>query len=204
MAQTLQPLPQSGLSLYPGYLATKPETFHVKGRNAFSGKASYLISYASHSGEALTPYLEIIQDKKGNIIFKTLQGEEVMRIVKEVVSWSGKTTYRGSKGDGVEMWNLRLKTTLRRTEYNVKFIDASLAATQIQVQNKVSDAEKGILINGQPGVTMSRQGKWEHLHRVDLVNVAPGMDILLALGVNWIRADKQNEDKNLIVAAVTG
>jgi hypothetical protein len=31
---------------------------------------------------------------------------------------------------------------------------------------------------------MSQHKKWSHMHRIDIVNVAPGMDILLALGVN--------------------
>jgi hypothetical protein len=70
------------------------------------------------------------------------------------------------------------------------------------VQNKVHGAEKGVLVNGQPGATMSRHEVWSHVHRIDLINVAPGMDILLALGVNWVRADKQKQDSKAAAAAV--
>jgi hypothetical protein len=119
MAQNLAPLPQPGLSIYPGYIATKPETFVAKGRDAWSDKASYLISFASPTGEALAPFLEIVESKKKNISFKTLQGQEVMRIVKEVSSWSGKTQYHGMRGDGVEVWHLKLKSGLTKTDYRM-------------------------------------------------------------------------------------
>lgn len=58
--------------------------------------------------------------------------------------------------------------------------------------------EKGILIDGTPVATMSRHEPWSHIARHDLVHVAPGMDILLALGVNWIRADKQKQDAETV------
>jgi len=69
------------------------------------------------------------------------------------------------------------------------------------VQNKVYGAEKGVLINGQPGATMSRHEAYSHMHRIDIINVAPGMDILLALGVNWIKADKQKQDAKIAAGA---
>lgn len=89
MAQNLPPLPQPGLSLYPGYIATKPESFIAKGRDSWSDKASYLISFCSPTGEALAPFMEIVETKKNMISFKTMKGQEMMRIVKERHSWSG-------------------------------------------------------------------------------------------------------------------
>jgi hypothetical protein len=71
------------------------------------------------------------------------------------------------------------------------------------VQNKVQGADKGILVNGQPAATMTRHEEWKHVHRMDIISVAPGMDILLALGVTWIRADKQKQDTKTAVAAAT-
>jgi hypothetical protein len=38
---------------------------------------------------------------------------------------------------------------------------------------------------------------------MDIINVAPGMDILFALGVAWIRADKQKQEEKGIVSAAT-
>jgi len=65
---------------------------------------------------------------------------------------------------------------------------------RVEVHNKIHGQDKGIVIEGHPVATMSRLGAWKHVARHDLVHVAPGMDILLALGVNWIRADKQKQD----------
>ena len=121
MAQSLAPLPQPGLSIYPGFMATKPEVFVAKGRDAWSDKASYLISYSSPSGEPLAPFLEIIEQKKKQISFKTMQGREVMRIVKQPHTWSG-TEYHGMRGDGNEAWYLKLKSSLTKTEYRMLII----------------------------------------------------------------------------------
>jgi hypothetical protein len=58
----------------------------------------------------------------------------------------------------------------------------------------VKGRQKSILVNGQPGATMWKDEGWTRKNRQDTVNVAPGMDILLALGVNWIRLDKAKQD----------
>jgi hypothetical protein len=118
MALKLAPLPQPGFNIYPGFIATKPETFVAKGRDGWSDKASYLISYASPSGEALAPFLEIVEHKRKQISFKTMQGQEVMRIVKQPHTWSG-TEYHGMRGDGNEVWKLKLKSSLTKIEYRM-------------------------------------------------------------------------------------
>ena len=116
MALRLPPLPQPGLNVYPGFIATKPETFVAKGRDSWSDKASYLISFSSPTGEALAPFLEIVEQKRNQISFKTMQGQEVMRIVKQKHAFSG-TEYHGMRGDGKEIWYLKLKSGLTKTEY---------------------------------------------------------------------------------------
>ena len=78
--------------------------------------------------------------------------------------------------------------------------EPSLAALGVSVQSKVQGFDKGIIVNGQLGATMSRHEAWSHVSRHDIVNVAPGMDILLALGVSWIRADKAKQDTATAVA----
>jgi hypothetical protein len=50
---------------------------------------------------------------------------------------------------------------------------------------------------------MSEQDAWAHIHRHDVIHVASGMDILLALGVNWIRTDKQAAEEKAFVSALT-
>lgn len=78
--------------------------------------------------------------------------------------------------------------------------EPSKASQRVSVDNKVQGQDKGILVNGVPAATMSRHEAWSHMSRHDLVHVAPGMDILLALGINWIRADKQKQDSKTAVA----
>lgn len=73
----------------------------------------------------------------------------------------------------------------------------------ITIENKVQGQDKGILVNGTPAATMSRFEEWSHMNRHDLIHVAPGMDILLALGVNWIRTDKQEQDTKTAISAAT-
>ena len=118
MAQNLAPLPQPGFSIYAGFIATKPETFVAKGRDSWSDKASFLISFSRPTGEPLAPFLEIIEEQKKQISFKTMQGQEVMRIVKQTHPWSGKgTEYHGMRGDGTEIWYLKLKQGWSSTDY---------------------------------------------------------------------------------------
>lgn len=75
------------------------------------------------------------------------------------------------------------------------------AGKRISIENKVMGQDKGILVDGVPVATMSKFEEWSHINRHDMIHVAPGMDILLALAVNWIRTDKQEEDAKMVVAA---
>ncbi|KAJ4364488.1 hypothetical protein N0V83_009082 [Neocucurbitaria cava] len=200
-AANLAPLPQPGLPIFPGFTAQKPCTFLMKGQDLWSNKASFLISHASPSGEAGAAFLEIREREKNQISFLTTggggdgDGREVMRIVKKCHSgWSKSksgTEYHGLRGDGTEAWCLKLHSGWSGTDF---------AGHDIQVQNKILGQEKGILMDGNPVATMSRHEAWSHMARHDLIHVAPGMDILLALGVNWVRADKQKRDTQAVVA----
>ncbi|KAF2821219.1 hypothetical protein CC86DRAFT_459364 [Ophiobolus disseminans] len=204
MAQILAPLPLPGFSLHSGFMATKGHTFVAKGRDSWSDKASFLVSYASPTGEAIAPFLEIVEEQKKQISFRTMEGQEVMRIVKQTHAWGFKpTTYHGMRSDGVEAWSLKLKQNLSGTQYQVTINGTSAASSNVMMQNKVNGAEKGVLINGQLGASMSRHEVWSHMHRIDLINVAPGMDILFALGLNWIRADKQKQEEKAAISAAT-
>jgi hypothetical protein len=120
MAQNLAPLPQPGFSIYPGLLATKPETFLSKGRDVYSDRASFLISYLLPNGEAGTPFLDIVEEQRKQISFRTMQGQEVMKIVKQKHNWSGKATeYHGMRGEGNELWYLKLRSGSSGTEYRM-------------------------------------------------------------------------------------
>lgn len=92
----------------------------MKGRELWSDKASFLISFANPVGEAGTPFLELREDTRNNISFKTLDGKEVMRIVRQKHNWSGKgAEYHGMRGDGNEVWYLKLNRRLKGTDYGV-------------------------------------------------------------------------------------
>lgn len=128
VAQNLPPLPQPGLSIYPGFIATKPETFVTKGRDSWSDKASYLISFAGPNGEELSPFLEIKEERRKNISFKTMKGQEVMRIVKQTHMW-GSPEYHGMRGDGKEIWYLKLHSGLTSTDYSKRTTQQALTSS---------------------------------------------------------------------------
>lgn len=49
---------------------------------------------------------------------------------------------------------------------------------------------------------MSQNEAYDHLRREDIVHVAPGMDILVALGASWARYDKGKEDEKEAIDAL--
>lgn len=62
--------------------------------------------------------LDIFQDSRNAVSFRTPQGQEVLRIVKQNNWSSWKTiTHCGVRGDGVEMWRLKISSRWMGTEY---------------------------------------------------------------------------------------
>lgn len=63
----------------------------------------------------------------------------------------------------------------------------------IEVESKTSIGGLGLLVNGNLAMAGTKPNvmKW---NRENVVNVAQGMVVLLALGLNWIRYDKQDMD----------
>lgn len=55
------------------------------------------------------------------------------------------------------------------------------------------NAKKGVLLDGNPVVAMGQQGFWKHTHREDVMHVAPGMDVVLALAVNKMKIDQKHD-----------
>jgi hypothetical protein len=108
-AQISEPLTQPGLSVHPEYVATSPKSFFVKRRNAMADRATFLIFYLAPAGGAGDSFLEIIEEQRNTIIFRTTQGQEVMRIVRVTHRWSSKPIeYHGMRGAGNEVWCLNL------------------------------------------------------------------------------------------------
>jgi hypothetical protein len=85
----------------------------------------------------------------------------------------------------------------------VSINDLAAASNHVLVQNKVLCTDKGILFKKTPAMTKKRYEEWKHLHGMDIFNVTPGMNILLALGVAWIRADKQKQEEKVAISAAT-
>jgi hypothetical protein len=83
----------------------------------------------------------------------------------------------------------------------LNIVDKAVSSSNVSVAKKVQGADVGIMVNGQPAALMSQEGKWKHAMRHDLVHVAPGMDILLAVGIAWVGADKQKKDAKVAVMA---
>jgi hypothetical protein len=118
MAATLAPLPQPGFTIFPGFTATKPETFVAKDLDGFGSLASCSVSFCSPAGEPGAPFLKIKEDHKNLISFRTIEGQEVMCILKKASAWHFKSNeYTGMKPDGTEVWHLKLKKGWTRSDY---------------------------------------------------------------------------------------
>lgn len=62
--------------------------------------------------------MRIDEEEKRTVVFRMPNGQEAMRIVKQVHKWSGKSPeYHGYTPDGRELWHLSLKSGLLRTKY---------------------------------------------------------------------------------------
>jgi len=52
--------------------------------------------------------------------------------------------------------------------------------------------------NGHVVCTISKHEAWSHMRKEDLLNIAPGMDILLAVGIAYVRYDKQKTQAKIV------
>lgn len=207
----LPALPAPGLALHsPNYIAQTPTLLLVKESSGnWSTKNALTVT---RQGGA---FLEGREEQRREMVFRTPSGHEVLRVKKQVHEWSGRgEEYHGMRPDGSRAWHVKLHRGLTGTDYRMWSSWLVVAGRHMQVltlpgltifptpraeqtmlvKNKVLEQEKGVLWNGYVVTTMSMHQKWKHLHREDLLNIAPGMDILLALGVCYVRYDKQKTD----------
>jgi hypothetical protein len=114
----LSALPQPGLPLFPGFIAQKAETFFVKADRTSTGRAHYAVTSTSTDGAPNTPFMRIDEEHKDTMVFRLVDGREVMRVEKQVHKWSGKSTeYHGCTPDGNKLWHVALHQGLMKTEY---------------------------------------------------------------------------------------
>jgi hypothetical protein len=99
------------------------------------------------------------------------------------------------------IWHGWITSGRVNTAKELTFKDKAAASSAVAVQNNVMGGNKGVVVNGQPAMTTSQHEKWKHMKRHDIIHVAPGMDILLALGVSWITSDKAKQDGKAVVEA---
>ncbi|KAL1795916.1 hypothetical protein ACET3X_006140 [Alternaria dauci] len=192
MAPTLPPMPLPGLVIVPNWTAQHQESFLMKNEDTPKGKCQSLVSYLTPDGKAGAPFLQIKEEEPDVILFRTMEGQEAMRINVERHNIKLKTEYRALRSaDAKAIWDVHLKISWRVPRWDLLIHDKYLENQSIEFEKDVAGEEKGLVANGIPVMTVSRHAKWAHRHAEWEVHVAPGMDLLLALGMAWIRSDQQ-------------
>ncbi|KAF2265017.1 hypothetical protein CC78DRAFT_567816 [Lojkania enalia] len=193
----LAPVPQPGLMLFPSFIAQRLETFFFKEMKSTSKGKQCLISFQSAHGPA---FLQVNEENRKTMVFRMMNGKEVMTIVKQEHHWSGKRPeYHAYSPEGTRIWHLILKGSFK-TEYRLSLFPQSPQPLFNTEVSKVFGGNLGILVLGNPAMVATKPNAWKS-ERENYINIAPGMDILLALGVNWIRFDKQEMDRKGLTEA---
>ncbi|KAF2187951.1 hypothetical protein K469DRAFT_704229 [Zopfia rhizophila CBS 207.26] len=200
----LNPIPPPGLVVFPEYTALKQEALLMKETKKHWTRDNIIVSFKGPDSGIDQAFIEIDEVQKRTYVFKNVNtGQEIMRIVKEEHSLS-PNVYHGMSAAGEEKWTLRLKRhSFSPTEYILQ-IHPSLPSQQaltLPIEPKVQGQTKAILYNGNAVATMDQPESWSHYRREDLVYVAAGFDIMVALGVSWVHIDKQREDAMAAAAA---
>jgi hypothetical protein len=121
MADQLTPVPAPGFTLIPGFTAQQPETFITKERDTWKWKqCSYTVSRPTSDGKPGNPYLEIVGQSRKEVIFKTVEGRELMRIAKENRLLKAPV-YHGISPEGNELWSLVAKSGFSREKWGMKY-----------------------------------------------------------------------------------
>jgi hypothetical protein len=220
-APQLPCLPAPGLSIIPGFVATKQE--HLILKTTYNHWTRETISVSRAEGEDSTlpePFLEIVEAQRKDIlkslglkrdvrdwILKTTgeEGREVMRLRAEK-HFLGTDIYRALDANDTEQWKVEVERhLLDHTDYQLTVHPTPTVpyAPDLRLQNRILGFEKGILWNERPVAVMTEGLRAK---RTDHVHVAQGMDILLVVGMAFIRREKQkgDEDEDELFGAVPG
>ncbi|KZM21295.1 hypothetical protein ST47_g7591 [Ascochyta rabiei] len=210
MTDRLLPLPLPALTLIPDFTAQQPESLHVKERDTWKRKQnSYTVSRLTAAGKPGDAYLQVLGESRKEVSIQTADGRELMRISKENSLLKG-TVYHGMSAQGDELWTLKVKSSVLKDKWgesrgactegvalmriDLVVHDASLSGRTIEIAKiDTLNANKGVIIDGHPAVAMGQKGFWSHTHREDVVSVAPGIDIVLAVAVTWAKIDQEND-----------
>lgn len=127
MAPTLPPMPLPGLIIVPGWTAQHQETFLMKNEDTPKGKCQSLVSYLTPEGKAGAPFLQIKEEESDVILFRTMEGQEAMRINVERHNIKLKTEYRALRSaDAKAIWDVHLRISWRVPKWGMPFPRSSL------------------------------------------------------------------------------
>lgn len=209
MAPQLAALPAPGLPIIPEFTATKQE--HLILKTTYKHWTRDMISVCrvrEEGGPFPEPFLEIVEAQRKDIlkslglkrdvrdwVLKTTGEEEnVVMTIRVEKHFLGTDVYRALDANGNEQWKVDVERhLLDHTDYHLSIhpTTATPFAPNIRFQNRVLGFEKGILWNEHPVAVMA---EGMDVKRTDHVHVAQGMDMLLAIGMAFIRRDKQKGD----------
>jgi hypothetical protein len=114
----LTPVPSPDFSLISGFTALEPSTFLTKERDTWKWKAcSYTVSRATADKKPGDPYLDIVGLSRKEVMFKTVDGREIMRILKENRLLKAPV-YHGMSPEGEEIWRLIAKSGLLKEKWS--------------------------------------------------------------------------------------
>lgn len=78
----------------------------------------YSVTFMSGSGVPGAPLLKIDEEEKRVMVFRLVDGREVMRIQKKEHKWTGRDPeYYAHAPDGSTLWHLFLHRGMFRTDY---------------------------------------------------------------------------------------
>jgi hypothetical protein len=98
-------------------------------------------------------------------------------------------------------WNLTVaEHAFSSDEYTLTLFLADGKQLELPLQKSVQGQERAVMLNGALVATMDEPHSWSHSRREDVVYVAPGMDIAVAIGAAWCYYDKQSEQSHRAAA----
>ncbi|KAF2647805.1 hypothetical protein K491DRAFT_723118 [Lophiostoma macrostomum CBS 122681] len=199
-----EPISNTSLALFLGYTVKQPVTLIMKqiGLCHISPRHRLTISYASPSEGPGETLFEVAEEQKHEIVFRTTSGEEVMRIRKNAHNFTQNHEYAGVSPSGEVKWSANImRKMLAATKYGFTVHPDQHTSQPLEYRDKVHGRDKGLLLDERLLAIYKDRSVWSLKRKPHVVKIAPGMDMLVALGMAFVRYDKLRDDAN--TAAVT-
>ncbi|KAH8655809.1 hypothetical protein BX600DRAFT_515497 [Xylariales sp. PMI_506] len=194
----LNPIPPPGLPVFP-YLVAQHLTGLIihKHTHGFLHDPTWTVSYGDLARDVSGSTLFTVE-KKGRETYhiKHAQNGQLLSAVTRDVHVFHDDVYRGMRGgDGGEhVWEAKVKDhVFSSTEYEISLCPERPNATPLLMKGPVLGQEKGVLLNGVPVATFHTHHSGSN--REDHVAVAAGFDMCVAVGLAFMRIDKQQREK---------